>query len=352
MSRKDLWVKVATPLTLTQVADLVEGRLDGDGSIHIQGVAPLDDASPVEMAFLAMKRYGRLVSTSNAGAYLVSSEFEHLIPAGLPKVVVDRPYPALRELLSYFSNEGDLSPGVHETAVIGNRVHLGSGVRIEPFVVIEEGVSIGDRTRIGSHSVVGSESTVGTDSLLHAHVVIYPRSVIGSNVVLHSGARVGSDGFGYTEINEVHEKMPHVGRAVIENDVEIGANTTVDRGSLGDTRVGVGAKIDNLVQVAHNVQIGAHSLLAALVGIAGSTRIGKGVWMGGRASATNHLEIGDAAQVAFGSTVMRDIEAGETVSGSPARPHREELRRQANIRRLEKLQKRIEILEAGSGDRE
>lgn len=352
MSHNHPGSRVGTPLTLTRAAILVEGRLDGDGSIQIHGLAPLDEAGPSEMAFLAMKRYARLLSTSSAGAYLVSSEFEHLIPAGAPKVIVDQAYPALRELLSYFNDESDSTPEVHETAVIGSRVYLGSGVRIEPFVVIEEGVSIGDGTRIGSHSVVGSESTVGQDSILHAHVVIYPRSVIGSKVVLHSGVRIGSDGFGYTRIEGVHEKMPHIGRAVIEDDVEIGANTTVDRGSFGDTRVGTGTKIDNLVQVAHNVQIGARSLLAALVGIAGSTRIGKGVWMGGRASAANHLEIGDAAQVAFDSSVMRDIKAGDTVSGSPARPHMEELRRQANIRRLEKLQKRVEILETRSEDRD
>ena len=338
------------PLTLTQAASLVQGRLDGDGSIQIHGLAPLDEAGPGEMAFLAMKRYGRLLRTSSAGAYLVSSEFEYLIPTGASKVIVDKPYPALRELLLYFGDEAVLRPEVHDTAVIGSRVRLGSGVRIEPFVVIEDGVSIGDGTRLGSHSVVGSNSTVGRDSILHAHVVIYPRSVIGSNVVLHSGTRIGSDGFGYTEIEGIHRKIPHIGRAIIEDNVEIGSNTTVDRGSFGDTRVGTGTKIDNLVQVAHNVQIGARSLLAALVGIAGSTRIGKGVWMGGRASATNHLEIGDAAQVAFDSTVMKDIQAGETGSGSPARPHREQLRRQANVHRLGKLQERVEVLEAGSGE--
>jgi UDP-3-O-[3-hydroxymyristoyl] glucosamine N-acyltransferase len=177
-------------------------------------------------------------------------------------------------------------------------------------------------------------------------VVTYADSVIGSGVTLHSGARIGSDGFGYTLVAGEHLKMPQVGRAVIEDGVEIGANTTVDRGSLGDTVVGRGSKIDNLVQVAHNVRIGARSLLAALVGIAGSTRIGSGVWIGGRASAINHLDIGDGAQVAFGSTVMRDVPAGETVSGSPSRPHREQMRRQALAGRLDKLFERVRRLES------
>ncbi len=190
---------------------------------------------------------------------------------------------------------------------------------------------------------------VGARSTLHPHVVVYDGGRIGADVILHAGVRVGSDGFGYTAVEGALRKMPQVGRAVIADGAEIGANSTVDRGSLGDTVVGPGVKIDNLVQVAHNVRVGAGSQLAALVGIAGSTRIGRGVWMGGRASAINHLEIGDGARVAFGSTVMRDVRAGETVSGSPSRPHREQLRRQAHVGRLDALLERVQELERRMG---
>jgi UDP-3-O-[3-hydroxymyristoyl] glucosamine N-acyltransferase len=267
-------------------------------------------------------------------------------------VVVDDPYPAMRTVLERFFPRVSAPPVVHPTAVVGRRVRLGSGVRIDPYVVVADGVTIGNDTLVGAHCVLGAGTTIGDRTRLHPHVVTYEGSVIGSGVVLHAGVRIGSDGFGYTAGQGEHHKMPQVGRAVVEDGVEIGANTTVDRGSLGDTVVGRGAKIDNLVQIAHNVRVGAGTLIAALVGIAGSTRIGRGVWLGGRASAVNHLEIGDGARVTFGSTVTRDVPPNETVSGYPARPHREHLRAQALLTRLPRLVERVERLEAALAPRE
>jgi UDP-3-O-[3-hydroxymyristoyl] glucosamine N-acyltransferase len=293
------------------------------------------------MGLLALRRYARFVPTSRAGSFLVSVELEDLLPESAPRVVVAEPYGALRTLLTHLFDEPPAPPAVHATAVVGHRVRLADGVRIDPYVVLGDGVRIGALSHIGAHCVLGAGTSVGERCTLHPHVVTYPSTEIGSDVILHSGVRVGSDGFGYTTVQGRHEKMPQVGRAVIRDGVEVGANTTIDRGSLGDTVVEEGVKIDNLVQVAHNVRVGAGSMLAALVGIAGSTRIGRGVWMGGAASAINHLEIGDGARVTFGSTVTRDVATNETVSGYPARPHREELRKQAHLARLPGIFERV-----------
>ena len=345
MSDHDV-VETVDLLTLARVAELVGGHVHGDPELAISGVAPVDEAGPDQLAFLALKRYVRHAGSSRARAFLVSEDLRDALPEGRSCVVASDPYAALRTLLQALVLDEPLVPGVHPTAVLGRGVRLGARVRIEPYAVLEDGVVVGDDSCVGAHCVVGRLSTIGSRTRLHPHVVVYHRAVIGSDVVLHSGARVGSDGFGYRFLDGAHLKMPQVGRALIEDGVEIGANTTIDRGSLGDTVVGAGTKVDNLVMIAHNVKIGALSLLAALVGIAGSTRLGKRTWVGGQAGVINQLNIGDDARIAVATKVFGDVPAGETVSGHPARPHREELRRQAHLVRLPRIVERLTRLEA------
>ncbi|MDH3272778.1 MAG: UDP-3-O-(3-hydroxymyristoyl)glucosamine N-acyltransferase [Gemmatimonadota bacterium] len=332
-------------LTVAAIADLVGGRWKGDANLEVLALEPVDEAGPRDMAFLAARRYAQHVPDCAAAAYLVSEEMEKHLPEDATRVVVSDPYPAMRTLLQVLHPPTAWTAGVHPTAILGSDVGVGVGVEIGPYAVLGDGVCVGDGSRIGAHCVISRGSVIGAGCRLYPHVVLYEETTLGDRVIVHAGARLGSDGFGYTLIDGEHMKMPQVGRCIIDDDVEIGANSTIDRGSLGDTRIGHGVKLDNLVHVAHNVHIGARSLLAALVGIAGSTRIGRGVWFGGQSGAINQLEIGDGAQVTVQTGVTRDLAPGETVSGIPSRPHREYLRTQAQISRLPKLVERVQRLE-------
>ena len=301
-----------TPLTLSEVAALVQGRLEGRDDLEVRGVAPVDEAGPDEMAFLASPRYVRYAADSGGAAFLVAEELEDEVPSGAHRVTVTDPYPAMRTLLRHFHPPRPRTPAVHRTAVLGRRVRLGEAVDIGPYVVLEDDVVVGDGAVIGAHCVLGRGSVLGADVRLHPQVVLYENTVLGDRVLVHSGARLGPDGFGYTVVDGEHAKIPQVGRCVVDDDVEIGANTTVDRGSLGDTRIGPGVKLDNLVHIAHNVRVGARTLMAAQVGIAGSTRIGDGAFFGGQAGVINQRHIGDGAKVTAQTGVISDLEAGGT----------------------------------------
>ncbi|MCE2454814.1 MAG: UDP-3-O-(3-hydroxymyristoyl)glucosamine N-acyltransferase [Gemmatimonadetes bacterium] len=330
---------------MAEVAEMVGGKLRGDGSLAVTAVRPTAEAGPGELAFLASGRYARELSKCAAPAYLVSKELASRIPAEAGAVVVETPHAALRVVLDRLHPAREARPGIHPTAVVGRSVELGEDVVVGPYAVIEDGATIGDRARIGAHCVVGEGAGVGGRSVLHPHVVLYHGCRIGERCIVHSGVRIGSDGFGFVFRDGSHRKIPQVGAAIIGDDVEIGANSTVDRGSIGDTVVGSGSKLDNLVHIAHNVRVGARSLFAALVGVAGSTRVGRDVWMGGKVGVSDHLTIGDGARLAIASKVMKNVAAGTTVSGHPAGPHRRQMRQQAGARRVGKLERRVRKIE-------
>ena len=335
--------------TLGEIASLVGGRLEGDPTLPILGVAPLGSAGPDQIALLSAFRYRSEVPLSRAGALLVSEDLETALEDTRPRVVVADAHSALIPLLGRFHPSMPVRAGVHPTAILEPGVSLGADVEVGAYVVVGEGVQVGDRARIGAHSVLGKGCRVGADTLLHPQVTLYSGAVIGARVILHSGARIGSDGFGYASSSGGHAKIPQVGGCIVEDDVEIGANSCVDRGSIGDTVIGRGSKLDHLVHVAHNVRIGPHCVLTALVGIAGSTTVGAGVAFGGQSGAIGHLTIGHGARVAAKSAVFQDVAPGTTVMGIPASEQGPMKRAFALFPRLPELFGRLRALEGRAG---
>lgn len=332
------------PLTAGAVATLVGGRLDGDPDRLITGVAPLDRAGPTELSLFSHRRYASWFAGTSAGTVLVAPDLLELPGSPPARIVVDRPMDAMVRLLGRFRPPERRPSGVHPTAVVAPTATLGRDVAIEAYAVVGEDVVVGDGSWIGAHAVVEAGSRLGRDVRLHAHAVVYPRVEIGDRVVLHAGARVGREGFGFAPGAGGVTRIPHVGRCILEDDVEVGANSCVDRGSVDDTIIGAGTKLDNLVQVGHNVRMGRGCFVASQVGISGSSRIGDGVQVGGQAGVAGHLTIGDRATLAGRAAVFGDVPAGETWSGYPARPHREQLRSHAALARLARIIRPLEGL--------
>lgn len=319
--------------TLAEVAALVNGTVEGPAHLQVRRVAPVDEAGAGELGLLASRKYLPRLDGSRAEALLTSVDLASAC-GDRARVVVADPHKALRVLLDVFHPSGVTAPSIHPTAVLGQGVELGAGVSVGAYAVVGAGSVLGDGVTLGAHVCIGARCLIGPRSRLHPQVVLYDGTVIGADVIVHAGARIGVDGFGYVFEAGEHRKVPQVGGCVLEDGVEIGANVCIDRGSIGRTVIGAGSKLDNLVHVAHNVHVGPACLLVAQVGIAGSTRIGRGVVFGGQAGAINHLTIGDGVQVAAQAGVIGDVEAGEVVMGFPARPRREFLRAQAALSRL------------------
>jgi len=330
-------------LTAAEIARRVGGTLQGDGASRVSAVAPLRRAGAGDLSFLGSAAYAAEFSASAAGVVLIAPEFA-AAPGPACRVIVDRPAEAMLKVLPALYVAPPAEPGVHPTAVIGRGAQLGAAVTVGPYAVIGEGARLGDRVVVGAHCDVGRGVTIGEDSHLVSAVTLYPGTVVGRRVRLHAGVRAGSDGFGYVFAQGAHQKIPHVGRCLIEDDVEIGANTAIDRGSIDDTVIGAGSKIDNLVHIAHNVRLGRLCLIAAQVGISGSTVLGDGAVLGGQVGVGGHLTIGAGARIAGQSGVSSDVPPGETWSGTLARPHRETLQAQAALGRLAKMVKELERL--------
>ena len=334
----------ASTITAEAIAALVSGELIGDGTVAVSGVAPLDRASEGDLSILSSAKYATMLAGTRAGIVLVDPEFRDVAGPPRARIIVKEPLEKLLLLLPRLYPERPPAPGVAATARIGKNAVLGAGVSVGEYVVIGEGARLGDGVTIGAHCVIGDGVSIGERALLWPGVTVYPDATLGARTIVHSGARIGSDGFGYVFREGAHNKIPHVGRCIIGDDVEIGANSTVDRGSIDDTVIGSGTKIDNLVHIAHNVRVGEKCLVMAQVGVAGSATIGDGVILAGQAGIAGHVSIGAGARIAAQAGVFGDIPPGETWSGYPARPHKESLRASAALFKLAGMMRRLEKL--------
>jgi UDP-3-O-[3-hydroxymyristoyl] glucosamine N-acyltransferase len=331
--------------TVDALAALVGGQVVGESPERpITGVASLADAVEGQIAFFANPKYGAALRTCKASAVLVPLDFEGETAA--VKIKVANPSLAFAQVLESFTPPPiAFPPGVHPSAVIAADAVLGEGVSIQPFAVVEPGARIGRGCFLGAHSYVGHGVTLGEDCTIHPNVTLREGSILGNRVVLHSGAVVGSDGFGYETLDGRHIKIPQTGIVQIDDDVEIGANTTIDRARFGKTWIQEGTKIDNLVQIAHNVVIGKHSIIVSQAGISGSSRLGQYVTLAGQVGLVGHIEVGDFAVVAAQSGVSKNVPSKEVWFGYPATPLSEQKERLANINRLPKLFARVKLLE-------
>ncbi len=335
--------------TVQELAQNAEGELIGDGAQTIRGVASLEEARVGDVSFFAVARYLPQLRKTSATAVFVPQDFdEEISPA---KIRVANPAKAFAEVVHRFApTQISFAPGIHPTAVIDSKAKIGANVSIQPHVVIESGATIGDDTIIGASSYIGHETSIGPNCVIYPQVTIRERCLIGARVTMHSGVVIGADGFGFEMVGGRHKKIPQIGIVQIDDDVEIGANTTIDRARFGRTWIQEGVKIDNLVQVAHNVIIGKHSGVAAQAGIAGSSRIGEHVMIGGQAGIIGHIEIGDRNMIGGQAAVTKNLPAGGGIWwGTPAVPVRESHQQVILLRRLGQLFARVKQIEKKLG---
>lgn len=347
-------------LSVGELAARIGAEVRGDRDRRIEGVAGLADAAPEQVTFYANKRYFKELSATRAGAVIVSPDDAGHLPKGAAALLAHQPYVAFAKASALFHRDLSLQPGLHPGALVDPTAEVHPTAAVAPGASVGPGARVGARTALHAGARVLDGAAIGADCTLWPGAVVRERCILGDRVVLQPNSVVGSDGFGFAFDVEgdgqgpLHRKVPQAGIVRIEDDVEVGACTCIDRATLGETVIGRGTKIDNLVQIAHNVRVGALSLLVAQCGISGSTELGQGVILAGQAGVVGHLRLGDGARVGAQSGVSRDLQEGETVSGSPAIDHRDWLRMSAALprvvdllREVRRLARRVEELEAG-----
>lgn len=329
-------------MQLRKIAALLDGTVIGDDMVIINNVQGIDEAGDGDITFIANPKYKNKMEYTGASAVLVSPTVRE---STKNLVVVQDPYKAFACLLGLFYPEDEESAGISDDAFIGEGTEIGENVTVYPGVYVGRGVRLGKGVTLYPGVCIGNNAEIGEDSLLYPNVAVYRKCKIGKRVVLHAGVVVGSDGFGFTDPGRENRKIPQVGIVQIDDDVEVGANTTIDRGTLGKTWIKRGTKIDNLVQIAHNVVIGENSIVVAQVGISGSTKLGNSVIIGGQAGLVGHIEVGDGVMIAARSGVHENVSSGQIVSGAPHMPHQKWLRTQACVAQLPEMRRTLKSLE-------
>lgn len=326
-------------MRLKEIAELVDGELVGDASIVITGVAGIKEAKEGDITFLAHSRYLSFLEETAASAVITSKEISS---AKKPLIRTPNPSQAFSKVVSSFiPPRFSQIAGIHPTAVVHESAVLGRAVSVGPYAVVEKGSRIGDRSILQAHAFIGEDCRIGSDTWIYPQVTLYPGTQVGNRVLIHGGAVIGSDGFGYDTVDGRHHKIPHVGFVLIEDDVEIGSNVSIDRGRFDKTWIKRGSKIDNLVQIGHNVVIGEDCLVVSQAGISGSTELGRSVVVAGQAGVVGHITLGDGAVVGAGTGVTKSVPPHTVVLGNPAKPMREGKRILALVSRLPELFKEV-----------
>ena len=330
--------------TLAEIVERLGGEVQGDASTRVSQIATLSSAQPYQISFLANLKYRSQLAESAAGAFIIGRDAAETTTK--PCIIADNPYTYFARVSALFNPPHAAVPGVHSSAVVHPEAFIAADASIGANVVVEQGAKIGAGSIVGAGSVVGRDCIIGSACLLYANVSLYHGSVIGDRVILHSGCVIGSDGFGLAPDDGRWLKIPQIGRVIIGDDVEIGANTTVDRGALDDTVIEEGVKLDNQIQIAHNVRIGAHTAIAACTGIAGSAKIGAHCTIGGAAMIFGHIEIADRVNISTNTLITKSVtQAGTYTSGLPFSEHGEWLKNAVQMRHLDGMAKRIRALE-------
>lgn len=329
-----------------QIAALVHGTVEGNGAVTVSTFAKIEEGHPGALSFLANPKYINYIYTTKSSIVLVKRDFvpEHPVEATL--IRVDDPYATVASLLDMVSKMTTHRPsGIEEPSHIDDSVTVADGSYVGAFSYIDKGVKLGKGVLIYPQCYVGAGVEIGDNTILYPGVKIYHGCKVGANCILHSGVVVGADGFGFAPVDGVYNKIPQMGNVVIEDDVEIGANTTIDRAMLGSTRIHKGVKLDNLIMVAHSCEVGANTVMASQVGVAGSTKVGAGCVVGGQVGFSGHIHIGDGTQIGAQSGIPKDVKPGSRIMGYPAVDYSEFARQTINVKNLSKLYAKVSELE-------